>query len=284
MRSCRTGIVDIGVSGDTEFATALNAIQQELDSDIEPAVVQGEISVPTLACDGESALADYNAKYSGTFTNPDAGLVWDAELQLGQCSNDVVGLMTIEAGTSFQNRRLLGTLDQGQMTLDAGFPVAYDGLNPCRGMQITLVRSGTGLAGFWSASNCPQGGEINLPDMTPTGSLSQAEIDQLTGTWTGPVNQPGSADYSAVLTFTQTEEGLLEGVTDYPELACDTTLVFLEEEGGYLTFRETVVTNITACVNQGTVSVRLDSSDTLEWLYRMPGATDVTARAQLSRQ
>jgi len=278
-------IVDIGVSGDTEFATALNAIQQELAFDIEPAVVQGEISVPTLACDGQSALADYNAQYSGTFTNPDAGLVWDAALQLGQCSSDVVGLMTIEAGSSFQNRRLLGTLDQGQITLDAGFPVAYDSLNPCRGMQITLAGSGSGLAGFWTASNCPQGGEINLPGMTPTGSLLQAEIDELTGTWTGPVDQPGSStEYSAMLTFTQTEEGLLEGVTNYPELACDTTLVFLGEEGGYLTFRETVVTKITACVNQGTVSVRLDSSDTLEWLYRMPGATDVTARAQLSRQ
>lgn len=278
-------IVDIGVSGDTEFATALNLVQQELNSDIEPVVVQGEISVPTLVCNDQSALADFNAQYSGTFTNPDAGLVWDASLQLGQCSNDVVGLMTIESGSRFQNRRLLGTLNQNQITLDAGFPVSFDGLSACRDMQITLASSGTGLAGSWTASNCPRGGEINLPDITPVGSLSQAEIDQLMGTWIGPVEQPGSSiEYSAMLTFSQSEEGLLEGVINYPELACDTTLDFLGEEGVYLKFRETVVTNLAACVDQGSVSVRLDSSDTLEWLYRMPGAANVTARAQLARQ
>ncbi len=167
-------ILDVGISGDVEFATTLSEVQEALTLVVETVVVQGKIDRPSFACKPTStgdpeqiSVPELAELYGGTFTNPDGELLWDTQLTLNQCDAEFSGLLIISTeNANFQNRRLLGKWEQDRLVLDAGYPFRFEDVtninSPCRDMVLTLSGDDSGLSGFWTASNCPQGGEINV--------------------------------------------------------------------------------------------------------------------------
>ena len=290
-------ILDVGISGDTEFAQASAELQDEFVADVTVADIQGRIDAPDLVCTDPVTVdasgvrvPDLAGRYAGTLTNPDGGTNWDADIDLRQCGVDFTGLMLITAerdGSSEQYRRFSGEWSGGQLTVDFAFPYSYTSttsLNPCRGMVATLdVVDGT-LSGLWTSDNCSLGGVVDVARSDEGGQ--GVDVADFVGSWSGPVDQPGSnTPYSVLMTLQRQANGMLEGTTDYPELECGGTLTDVRVDGDEFVFLETLTSGQGRCIDQGNVRVRLERGDTMIWRYVSPGSGErVTAQAVLSRR
>lgn len=105
--------------------------------------------------------------FSGSFTNPDANLLWDMDLDFTNCQEEITGDMVIVANdqSRIQRRRVSGTWSEGLVNLSASEPYNSNdqhGNNPCINMSMALINDTLTLSGTWSGTNCPQGGEISL--------------------------------------------------------------------------------------------------------------------------
>ena len=163
-------ILDVGFSGDSSFADAINELQGSLIDGLTDADIQGELDVPTLACDEASQNFYLEGLYTGTFTNPDIGITWNSEFMLSHCGDRVIGVNKNTNGDAFSNRRFEGTLSGDEIAISFGYPynsdfTSFTGIiNACENMTASLFRVGSILSGAWASptSGCGQGGVINL--------------------------------------------------------------------------------------------------------------------------
>lgn len=85
------------------------------------------------------------------------------------------------------------------------------------------------------------------------------------GTWTGPINQPGSRDYTTELTITQNPDGAYTGAVRYPELGnCAGYLSDITVSGDWMTATENITTTPGRCVQTVSLELILDG-DTLRY-------------------
>ena len=123
---------------------------------------------------------------------------------------------------------------------------------------------------------------------TPYGVLGDAylvptkrvERAKLVGTWTGPINQPGSRDYSLILKL-DVVDGLLSGTVEYPELGCSGTA---KESAvrSRVRMSETITSDPEAtCIATGDFVLTLIRNGKLRWQYSSHG---VVADGVLDKQ
>ena len=105
-------------------------------------------------------------------------------------------------------------------------------------------------------------------DSAPGTSIPEAVAKSMAGTWTGPVDQPGSRDYSVILSLRQQGDTLV-GSVEYPELECSGYLHRAHIVDDKLLIQETISKN-GSCVEE----VGLDCT------YAMANWTTTLARAQ----
>lgn len=147
------------------------------------------------------------------------------------------------------NGNLLTTLET--ITVDAGHRCVKSG-------QVILQLNEDGSL-LWSFT-----GEV-----TSSGTLHRAAapdpgvLAQFTGTWSGPVHQPGAQAYSLELTINP--DG--SGTQTYPELTCSGTMTFIGLTGNVLKGLETITVNPSRCVVTGVMTMALNPDGTLAWHY-----------------
>ncbi len=85
-------------------------------------------------------------------------------------------------------------------------------------------------------------------DSAPGTSIPEAVAKSMAGTWTGPVDQPGSRDYSVILSLRQQGDTLV-GSVEYPELECSGYLHRAHIVDDKLLIQETISKN-GSCVEE----------------------------------
>ncbi|PPI18907.1 hypothetical protein C5D04_00430 [Rathayibacter sp. AY1D2] len=90
----------------------------------------------------------------------------------------------------------------------------------------------------------------------PLDGADDSSEGSFVGTWTGPINQPGSWGYTTELTIAQTADGAYTGTVRYPELGnCAGYLSDITVSGERMTATENITTTPGSCVQ--TVSLEL---------------------------
>jgi pimeloyl-ACP methyl ester carboxylesterase len=188
------------------------------------------------------------------------------------------------------------TLDSAQAQSDARRVVSckYQ-LNPVRGVGDTLSlwigvtakndvpqQPVASLFGACFHSNLMRSIELSNEimgivddDVTMTGRSSPVtDPDAWIGTWSGPVDQPGSQPYTTVVTLRRAADGLVGDVA-YPELRCRGTL---RQSGpidsdGTLKLTETITDQDGRCVTTVHITLRASGPTTAEASYDAGSAT-----------
>lgn len=109
--------------------------------------------------------APFDGRFKGTMTNPDAGIVWNIDLDLNQCVNTVRGQYTITIDNSYQTRRFTGTIDGSKVYLTVAHPYSYEqssGSSVCEDIEVSLSGDNNSLSGGWTSSNCLSGGVVTV--------------------------------------------------------------------------------------------------------------------------
>jgi hypothetical protein len=103
----------------------------------------------------------------------------------------------------------------------------------------------------------------------PTGSFEAGIVDEsFVGRWSGPVDQPGSRPYDAVVEIEAGAVGSVVGSVFYPGLGCTGELTLLRVESGRIVVHEEIVDDPRfTCVPQGNISLEADG-DTLRYHYQ----------------
>jgi len=169
-------ILDVGMTGNIEFAQATMQVQNELiDSavNVVELAVGGRLEIPETSCEDPSQLdaddspvPDVNGAFSGTLSNPDLAKNWDARLDIKQCGPAVNGLLSLSSadGLSFK-RRFEGEWRAGQLRLSFAFPYSHTldvGQSACVGMAAQLTINANVMVGNWTSTNCESGGVISV--------------------------------------------------------------------------------------------------------------------------
>lgn len=108
---------------------------------------------------------EYDLEMTGTMTNPDGGLNWDVDIHFNQCGSAIRGNFIITSGQYYQKRRFSGSLNGGTMNLQVSNPYDFEnapGMQSCTNFQMTLNGNTASMSGNWTATNCSQGGVVNL--------------------------------------------------------------------------------------------------------------------------
>lgn len=132
------------------------------------------------------------------------------------------------------------------------------------------------------------GGEIPLPNRpvpasTPAAAPTQAPAPTatpgvpeetrapgtLSGTWSGPVNQPGQPPFTVRVVFS-TEGTDVRGVVTYPELGCGGVWRLTDRTGDSFEFLETIDRGRDRCADQVTVRIT-DNGSSLSYYFNHKG-------------
>jgi hypothetical protein len=157
----------------TRYAAASDAELLQLLAQYSFTLVPAGAAIPAawpgLVTLSERARRAFDARFTGTLTQPDAGAgAWALELDLAQCGAVVRGNYRATRGGVTIERRFAGTLAGTApitVSLVVADPLAFEpaaAQAPCLGMQVALAGTETALSGTWLASNCPQGGTMEL--------------------------------------------------------------------------------------------------------------------------
>ena len=278
---------------DMSFASALAvALTGVSDADARPLLVQ------------EGSLVAFPGGTTSMVFDPDAGSfsleVRSApQLYLLQILSEVAGTLLDVSGAKLV--RAIGTLECGVDVLETAFAWRSGALQPeflagfwrsfmsCAGEaaeSLGVAFTGPVQVLFAIVATGPQlviGGvlgavteAVGLGRSVATVQASYGEevpvsgqVAGLLGTWSGPVDQPGSRPYSMQVTLRLTQGGKLRGSVVYPELsACRGYWDSPRFRGDQVLMVEHITQRADSCIPEGNVVLALSADGrTLDWTY-----------------